>query len=86
MKATRRLKQPCALNLSTETLMKLMTSATNISLLMFFKCATLYRWKISCGLAHSNSPDDHYFSGLHCKSHAHGIANTNNKVDSSHTG
>lgn len=86
MTATQRLKQPYVLNLSTQTAMTLMTSVTDISPQIFFKCTTLYHWRFSGSLALSNSPPDHYFSGLHCKSYAHCIVKTNNKVDSSHAG
>lgn len=86
MKATQTLRQPYVLHLLTQTPMTLMTSVTDTSLQIFFKCTALYHWKISGSLAQSNSPSDHYFSGLHCKSHAHCIATTNNKVDSSHAG
>ncbi|CAK6968020.1 centrosomal protein kizuna isoform X1 [Scomber scombrus] len=86
MTATQRLKQPYVLNLSTQTLMTLMTSMTDISVEIFFKCTTLYHSTISGRLAHSNLPPDHCFSGLRCKSYAHCIVKTNNKVDSSHTG
>lgn len=86
MTATQRLKRPYVLSLSTQTTMTLTTSVTDISLQIVFKSTTLYHCKISGSLAHSNSPPDRYFSGLHCKSYAHCIVKTNNKVDSSHAG
>lgn len=86
MTATQRLKQPYVLNLSTQTTMTLMTSMTDSSPEIFFKCTTLYHSKISGSLSLSNSTPDRYFSGMQCKSYAHCIVKTNNKVDSSHAG
>lgn len=92
MKAAQTLKQPYVLNLSTQTPMTLMTSVTDF-FFFFYPPADIFlnalhyiTGKISGSLAHSNSPSDHYFSGLHCKAHARCIAKTNNKVDSSHAG
>lgn len=68
--ATQTSRQPYVLHLLTRTPLTWMTSVTDTCLQMFFKCTTLYHWKISGSLAQSISPSDHYFSGLHCKSHA----------------
>lgn len=86
MTATQRLKQLYVLDPSTQTTTTLTTSMTEILQQIIFKCTTLYHCTIQGSLARSNSPPDHYFSGLQCKSYAQCIVKTNNKVDSSQAG